>query len=164
MDIRKSRTDEIKEIMRIINNAIKDMESEAIYQWDNIYPTEGVIYKDIAEGNLYVYMSENAICGFAVFNDFQDSEYETVPWIYTIGKSLIIHRLCVDPKYKGKGIATKLINYAEKLGRDNKYESIRLDSFTENNRACKLYEKNGYEKRGIVTFRKGEFFCFEKRI
>ena len=47
---------------------------------------------------------------------------------------------------------------------NNKDEAIRLDSFINNPNACRLYLKNGYEKRGIVNFRKGQFWCMEKKL
>ncbi|WP_422674184.1 GNAT family N-acetyltransferase [Caldifermentibacillus hisashii] len=70
----------------------------------------------------------------------------------------------MDPKFQGAGIATKLLNFAEQFGKENNYSAIRLDSFTENKGACRLYEKRGYEKRGFVTYRKGDFICFEKKL
>lgn len=164
MKIRKGNSEDIKEIIKIIKDAIIDMESEGIDQWDSIYPNEEVISNDVYEGNLYVYIDENIIKGFIILNEFQDREYEAIKWENNADKNLVIHRLCINPKYKGKGIATTLIEYAERFAKDNKYEAIRLDCFTQNNHACKLYEKNCYEKRGTVTFRKGEFFCFEKEV
>lgn len=164
MEIRKAKTEDIKVVIDIIKNAIIDMESEGIYQWDNIYPNEDVITKDIYEENLFVYFDEDIIKGFITLNEFQDKEYESINWKYNTGKNLIIHRLCISPEFKGKGIATALIIFAERLGKENKYESIRLDTFTQNHHACKLYEKNGFEKRGFVTFRKGEFICYEKEL
>ena len=124
-----------------------------IYQWDSIYPNEDVISNDVYEGNLHVYIDENIIKGFIILNEFQDREYEAIKWKNDTGKTLVIHRLCINQKYKGKGIATTLIEYAERFAKDNKYESMRLDCFTQNN-----------QKRGTVTFRKGEFFCFEKEL
>jgi len=44
------------------------------------------------------------------------------------------------------------------------YLSIRLDVFSENPYALKLYEKNGYEKRGHADWRKGRFFLMEKTL
>lgn len=164
MEIKKGKIEDVKVIMNIIKDAIIDMESEGIYQWDDIYPNEEVITNDINSENLYVYIDECVIKGFIVLNECQDKAYESINWEYNSGKHLIIHRLCINPQYKGKGIATTLIRYVEKLGRKNKYESIRLDAFSKNSHACKLYEKNGYNIRGIVTFRKGDFFCFEKAL
>lgn len=164
MEIRKGKTSDVEKIIGIIRDAIIDMELEGIYQWDSIYPNEDIITNDVYEGTLYVYIDENVIKGFVTLNEFQDKEYESIKWKYDVGKNLIIHRLCVNPKYKGNGIATALIKHAERLGKDYKYASIRLDAFTQNNHACKLYEKNGFEKSGFVTFRKGKFVCLEKKL
>ena len=73
--------------------------------------------------------NENIVKGFIVLNEFQDKEYEEITWKNDTDKNLIIHRLCINPKYKSKGIATTLIEYAERFAKDNKYESIRLDCF-----------------------------------
>lgn len=164
MTIKKATIRDINVIMGIIKDAIIDMESQGIFQWDNIYPNKDVISKDIYKENLYVYLDDNIIKGFIVLNEFQDKEYEMIKWKYDTYKNLIIHRLCINPKYKGRGIATALIKFAEVFGEDNKYEAIRLDSFINNSNACRLYAKNGYEKRGIVNFRKGEFWCLEKKL
>ena len=40
--------------MNIISNALNDMESKVIYQWDNTYPNEEVFSIDIFKNNLYV--------------------------------------------------------------------------------------------------------------
>jgi len=77
---------------------------------------------------------------------------------------LVIHRLCIDPKFKGQRLATKFVKFAEDFGRANNYKSIRLDAFVENQHALNLYQKNGYQVRGTVAFRKGDFYCFEKKL
>ena len=164
MEIRKGKSKDINNIVEIIKDSIIDMESNGIYQWDDIYPNKEVIIEDINNSNLYVYIDENIIKGVVTLNEVQDNEYKSIEWKYNIGKILIVHRLCVNPKYKGNGIATTLMKYAEKVAKDNEYNSIRLDAFAQNKGACKLYEKNGYKKRGSVFFRKGEFICLEKEI
>lgn len=164
MEIKKGKTEDLDEIMRIIKFAVADMHEQGVYQWDHTYPSKEIITEDIHEGNLYEYRDENIIKGFVVLNEYQDKEYDKLDWKYNKGKHLIIHRLCVNPKYKGKGIATKLIEYADIYGRDNKYSSIRLDTFIDNKRACRLYEKEGYSVVGSLEFRMGVFNCFEKAL
>jgi ribosomal protein S18 acetylase RimI-like enzyme len=164
MEIKLASKDDINEIIRIIKDAIQDMDSEGIHQWDNVYPNEEIVLHDIHEGTIYVLMDNKQVRGFLTLNEDYEEEYNTINWRYRDGKNLIIHRLCVDPKFQGNGIARALIYFAERFGIENKYTSIRLDSFISNHRACKLYEKNGYEVRGSVTFRKGKFLCFEKKI
>ncbi|WFD08705.1 GNAT family N-acetyltransferase [Tepidibacter hydrothermalis] len=162
MLIRKARIEDLKIIMNIISNAINDMESKGIYQWDNTYPNKEVFSIDILKNNLYVYVDKNIIHGFIALNEHQEDEYESLKWKYISGKHLIVHRLCVDPKYQGKGIAKNLIQFTEKYAKENNYESIRLDAFSQNEQACKLYANFGYNKVGMITFRKGGFYCFEK--
>ena len=164
MEIRKGRIEDVREIMNIIKNSILQMESEGIYQWDDIYPNEETIIDDINSKTLYIYTDENIIKGFMVINRNQDEQYEALKWEYSSDKYLVIHRLCIDSHYQKKGIAKTLLEYADKYGKQNKYKSIRLDAFMQNMRACNMYEKASYRKVGIVTFRKGDFYCFEKGL
>lgn len=156
--------DDQQAIMTMIRNAVMDMESKGIYQWDSIYPNEKVIYDDLVSGNLYVYQDYENIKGIVVLNEHQDREYEEIDWRYNSGRPLIVHRLCIDPRCQGQGIARLLMNYAEEYASESGYESIRLDAFINNARACHLYQKLEYQKVGIVRFRKGEFYCFEKSL
>lgn len=164
MEIKKAKIEDIHEIMEIVKLAVADMHEQEVYQWDHTYPSKEIVTEDINEGNLYMYVEENIIKGFIVLNEYQDKEYEELHWKYNTGKQLVIHRLCVNPQYKGKGIATKLIEYADIYGRDNKYSAIRLDTFIDNKRACRLYEKEGYSIVGALEFRIGIFYCFEKAL
>lgn len=162
--IRKGCLDDQLFIMEIIHNAIIDMEAKGIYQWDSIYPNDEVINNDLSNETLYVYEDGGIIKGIIVLNEYQDKEYEDMKWEFNSGKHLIIHRLCIDPKYQGQGIARLLVDYAERRGKALGYESIRLDAFVNNERACNLYKKLGYKAVGIVEFRKGKFYCFEKGL
>ena len=44
------------------------------------------------------------------------------------------------------------------------YQSVRLDTFTENPFAQRLYLHNGYESRGYASWRKGKFDLMEKKL
>lgn len=162
--IRKGKIEDIEPIMNIIKAAILDMESKNIHQWDEIYPDKAVINEDIANGNLYVNEEGRIINALIVLNEDQAEEYGDLNWKYTSEKQLVIHRLCVNPRAQGGGIARKLLKYADNFAVKNGYGAIRLDAFTQNERALRLYEKNGYEKVGSVEFRKGEFYCYEKNV
>ena len=56
------------------------------------------------------------------------------------------------------------MNFAEDRARELGYCAIRLDAFTKNPRALRLYQTLGYHDAGGVTLRKGPFRCFEKRL
>ena len=79
-----------------------------------------------------------------------------------------IHRLAVDPSFQGSGIGQKLMNYAERYGREKGYISIRLDTFSLNERNQRFYTSLGYKKldhNNNVFFpdqSEHPFYCFEK--
>jgi len=71
----------------------------------------------------------------------------------------------VGPEYQGKGYARMLMNFAENYARDNRYISIRLDTFSQNKKNQKFYEQRGYQKLGNVYFPKQSnypFYCYER--
>lgn len=162
--IRIGKIEDTQSLINIIKAATLDMELKNIHQWDDVYPDKAVINDDIANGNLYVNVEDGIINALIVLNEDQSEEYGDLNWKYDCEKQLVIHRLCVNPKAQGGGIARKLLEYAEDFAIKNGYGAIRLDAFTQNERALRLYEKNGYEKVGSVQFRKGEFYCYEKKV
>lgn len=162
--IRKGCMEDLRVIMEMIHNVVDDMELKGIYQWDNVYPNSWVISVDLNEGTLSVYEDNGTVKGIIVLNEHQDDEYRDVDWEFKSGRQLVVHRLCIDPKCQGQGIASQLMDFAEDRGRELGYDSIRLDTFSENKPARRLYEKLGYKIVGTVYFRKGKFYCFEKQL
>lgn len=164
MVIRKGREEDIPAILSIIKAAVSDMEAAGLYQWDEQYPNEAIVTLDIDAGTLYIYEDGAVPKAIITLNEFQDEEYDHIPWLCPTGANLVIHRLCVDPRHKGRGIATQLVKFAENHALEKGYGSIRLDTFSQNRRSQELYERMGYIRLGSVTFRKGEFYCFEKPL
>jgi len=139
------------------------MEAHDIHQWDDIYPDRETIRKDIQNQELYVVDDDGAIAGIMTLNEAQAIQYRQVKWNYN-EKVLIIHRVAVDPAFQRKGFAKALLGFAENYAHEKGYQSLRLDAFLHNPAPVHLYEKVGYQKVGIVNFRKGPFFCLEKLL
>ena len=93
-----------------------------------------------------------------------DEEYKTIPWLTPNGNSTYIHRLSVDPKLQGKGLAQQMMDFAENYSRDNNFISVRLDTFSQNKRNQRFYEQRGYQKLDDIYFPKQSkypFHCYE---
>jgi len=153
----------INEIMWLIQNVVTAMRQNGLDQWDEIYPSINEIEEDLESGCAFGFFDNDNLTAYFALNDKYSPEYNFVDW-KTTGKNLIVHRLSVDPQQQGKGIAKKCMLFAEQYARENDYNSIRLDAFSENKIALRLYESLGYEKIGIVYFRKGKFYCYKKEI
>jgi GNAT superfamily N-acetyltransferase len=57
-----------------------------------------------------------------------------------------IKRMYVRDKFRGRGIAQKLLTAAERFARETRYAWIYLDTTSQMVSAARLYERNGYER------------------
>lgn len=160
----KARLDNVSEIMDLIKSAVCNMEQFGIYQWDELYPTKEDIINDINDNELYIGKVEDKIVVIYVINKSCDVEYNNGDWQYPNAEYRIIHRLCVQPDFQQQGIAKMTMQYIEDELRQSNINAIRLDAFTENPYALKLYKNLGYSIVGNADWRKGRFYLMEKYI
>jgi ribosomal protein S18 acetylase RimI-like enzyme len=163
MRMRPANIEELETIHGIVKEATRCMDAQGIHQWDEIYPNEEILGKDVERNEMQVIEAEGRVAGIMVLNEDQPPEYGSVEWSYP-GRALVVHRLTIHPIYQRSGLATRLMDFAEETAALEGYHCIRLDAFTSNTAAFTLYESRGYRKAGLVRFRKGEFYCYEKCI
>lgn len=140
-----------QEIIAMTKLCAADLISKGISQWDENYPDLNTIQTDIHRGELFKYVLDDTIVGIVVLNESQDPEYNELNWITPVhSRNLVVHRLAVHPKHQGKGIARKLMDFAEKKAKHDGYDSIRLDTFSQNKRNQKFYDNRSYQRTGEV--------------
>jgi ribosomal protein S18 acetylase RimI-like enzyme len=162
MPITKASSSDIPEIMSLIRAAVKKMIAGGLYQWDDSYPNIDIITDDINAGTLFKISQKDRIAGVIALNQDYFPQYNDLVWEDAGGKFMIVHRLCVHPDYQGQGYSQKLMRFAEEYAKKNGYSSIRLDTYTSNQRALALYDSLNYRRVGLVTFERGLFQVFEK--
>lgn len=162
--IRIAEEKDIQNILEITKACAKAMIANNIYQWNNHYPNKLAFQNDINRNELYVLEVEGTVKGTIVISTFMDSEYEPIEWLTLNENNIYIHRLAVHPNYQGKGNAQQLMDFAEQFAIDNNYSSIRLDTFSRNQKNQKFYELRGYKRLGDIHFPKQSkfpFHCYE---
>lgn len=164
MHFRLGTKSDINEICSLVKKAIQLMEQLGIHQWDELYPTKEVFLEDIEKNTLYIVTQNNQIIAIYTINQECDDEYDDFTWDNPVESACILHRLCVSADVQNNGIGTKVLYHLEEQVKQMGYSSIRLDVFSENPYALRLYEKNGYEKRGYADWRKGRFYLMEKTL
>ena len=150
-------------VVTLFHDAIMDMNDHNIPQWDDIYPTEAILRDDLQKGQLHVLETEAGVVAAVVLNEICDPAYHVVAWQFP-GPWVIVHRLCVTPHAQGQGVGRALMTAVENLARANGYAAIRLDAFSLNPHALRMYDRLGYAKRGEAIWRKGLFFLLEKQL
>ena len=162
--IRKAILKDIDSILKITRDCAKSMVSNKIYQWNDHYPNRSAFEADVKRGELFVIENEETIIGCIVISTLMDDEYKPVKWLTPNKNNIYIHRLAVDPKQQGQGIAQQLMNYAENYSKENNYSSVRLDTFSQNQRNQKFYRVRGYKKLESIYFPNQSdhpFYCYE---
>ena len=161
--IRQANLGDIPEIMRLTRACTLYMKAQGILQWNEQYPSAEAFRRDIERSELYV-MEKKGIIGCIAISTHMDDEYQPVKWLSPNHNNMYVHRLAVHPEHQGKGFARQLMDLAEDVARKSDCISVRLDTFSRNERNQRFYEARGYRKLDAVYFpnqSQHPFFCYE---
>lgn len=166
MIIEQATYEDVEKIFSLLRRCKDYLIGQRIYQWDSEYPSIDNIESDISRSALRKCSINGSITGIVSYDEFQESQYSAVKWMLTKEPVVVIHRLAVDPLHQGKGLATKLMDFAERSATRQKYQSIRLDAYSGNSMVVRFYSRRGYKRVGQVFFPRRDlpFLCMEKRV
>ena len=162
--IRKGGFNDLNTLLELVTACRLKMEEQLIFQWNHTYPLAKDFETDIQRDELFVKEQSGEILGCIVLSSVMDEFYKTISWKNPKHKALYVHRLAVLPKYQGQGVARELMDYAENFANANGYQSIRLDTFSQNKRNQKFYLARGYTQLEPIYFphqSEFPFYCYE---
>ena len=163
--IRKATPIDLHPIKLLTEACAKSMQEKGIFQWNEQYPSRERLSLDIEREELFVLEEQGNIRGIIVLTPQMDEEYVPIEWLTPGGNNLYVHRLATHPSVWGAGYGRILMDFAEKGAVEESYQSVRLDTFSQNQRNQKFYEKRGYRRLGNIFFPKQSkfpFYCYEK--
>jgi ribosomal protein S18 acetylase RimI-like enzyme len=166
MNLRRARLEDMPAIMAIIRRVVPLMRATGNLQWDDAYPNPEVFSRDIEKEQLWVAEIDGGLAGVAAITEDQEPEYARVGWDIT-EPAIVVHRVAVDPEFRGRGIAEALMRQAETVATERGITVLRVDTNTQNAATQKLFPKLGYTFSGETElgFRVGlRFLCYEKRL
>ena len=164
LEFRRAGTDDLDALVALYGAAAQDMLRQGIDQWDEYYPDREILSEDVESGDMTLGLLDGRLACAWVVNREYEPEYELGAWEHTEGDFCVLHRLCVNPQLQGRGLARQAMARMEKNARDQGFDSVRLDVFSQNLHAQRLYERLGYRRTGEVRFRKGIFYLMEKKL
>jgi ribosomal protein S18 acetylase RimI-like enzyme len=166
MQIRLATQDDLPALMALVRRVVPLMLAAGNRQWDEGYPNNPVFQRDIALAQLWVAEVDGGLAGVAALTMDQEPEYAQAEWDMS-AKALVVHRLAVDPAFRGAGVASCLMHKAEEVAVERRLDVVRIDTNTENAATQRLFPKLGYRLAGEIGLgiRPGlRFFCYEKII
>jgi len=164
ISIRVANIQDLEKICMLFEKAVHFMNENEIHQWDELYPNQEIIREDILNSQMYLGEIENQAASVIVINQQCDEQYKNGDWKYTESSFMVTHRLCVNPHFQRQGIGTKTMQIIEDMLKNSGIKAIKLDAFSLNPSALRMYEKLGYRKTGEVNWRTGLFYLYEKLI
>jgi ribosomal protein S18 acetylase RimI-like enzyme len=166
MRIRLAVDEDLPALTRLVRRVVPLMRATGNLQWDENYPDEAVFRRDIDLKQLWVGEIGAEIAGIAAITMDQEPDYAQVGWDIS-EPAIVVHRLAVDPAFRGAGTASALMQKAEEVAFERGITVLRVDTNTQNEATQRLFPKLGYLLAGEIglQFRPGlRFFCYEKRL
>jgi ribosomal protein S18 acetylase RimI-like enzyme len=166
MRIRLAIHDDLPALMLLVRRVVPLMLASGNLQWDENYPDEDVFRRDIDSNQLWIAEIGTSVAGIAAVTMDQEPDYAQVGWDIN-EPAIVVHRLAVDPAFRGAGVAAALMQRAEEIAAERGIAVLRVDTNTQNEATQRLFPKLGYRLAGEISlqFRPGlRFFCYEKRV
>lgn len=167
MEFRKADFSDLDTIMEIVLQAQNFLKKLNVNQWQNGYPSREIIYQDIANDNGYVMTDDKKVIAMATVIFANEPTYEHIfdgKWLTEKAYS-VVHRLAVDFHCKNSGVATAILEEIEKMTKNKKIDSIRVDTHEDNIPMQNLLMKNGFVYCGVIFLQDGnKRIAFEKLL
>ena len=131
--------DDLNTILDLFKNAINLQGKNGYKVWDSI-DKDGLV-KDIEKGLQYkIINGDDVLCIFSVqYND---------PYIWRErdkNDAIYLHRIVVNPKFKGQKQFEKVLNWAKQFAKANNLYYVRMDTWADNTKIIEYYQSFGFE-------------------
>ena len=161
MEIRKTRIEELNQVMEVYAHARKFMaEHNNPNQWKNNKPSREQIEKDIQAGKHYVCEEDGKIAAVFYFAHETDPTYVKIydgAWLNDSDYS-VVHRIASSGAVKGAG--SFCMNWASKQS-----SNLKIDTHEDNYVMQNMLTKCGFQKCGIIYLEDGESrIAFQKSV
>ncbi len=147
--IRLAIIEEIQAISELAKAVRSDMWNNGLKQWTGNYPAYENFYQDYANKGLYVLVEEGVIIGSVSIFVENEIAYHEVAW--EKDKSLVVHRIIVDPARQGKGYGKQLIEFALTMALQDGFDSVKIDTHPDNLKMQRLLKSMNFNYRGYLS-------------
>ncbi len=164
--------------MNDISEAAKvAMRAAGIDQWQDGYPNRACWQADVEGGFAYVARDDDGgvVGAFSLVADARTNDPEPSyaeidgAWLTPDANYAAIHRVCVAPEAKGRGVATAMFAFACEKARDLGISSLRVDTHADNVPMQRTLAKAGFTFCGTIMLvdgvdAGGSRIAFEKLV
>ena len=144
---RKARIEDLDQIMEAVEDSREVLRLQGNGQWQDGYPNKDDFINDINNGRLFITFDEdpNEIIGVCALT-YREEDYHHLyegKWL-TNYPYMVMHRVAIKKKYKGRGYGKKLFELFVEQAKVEGYRSLRIDTHAGNAVMRHLIESFGF--------------------
>ncbi len=139
-------------VLEIVEQARAGLRKFHVDQWQGPYPDEKAFRFDLDRGECFVLLHGEEIAAFFTLSTREEKTYAGITdGKWTEGMAYcVLHRAAVAAKYRGSGMADKLMRAVEEQARAYGLRCIRTDTHRKNKPMQRLLRDSGYRYRGNI--------------
>ena len=166
MEINQAKPTDLIEILYLLRVCIHDMNAKGLKHWNSSFPDAEMILSDLERGTIYLIKDKGVCKGMVTLNEHEPDEYKSLNFEPGRKHPLYLQNMAVHPYWQGMGIATQMVDFAQKFAKEKGFDCIRLDVFQPSEKARLLYEKQFFKEVASFhsAYQKIPFVCYEKQL
>ncbi len=143
MEIQNSSMGDVDFILELYRSATEYQKERFISHWPEF--DRQMVINEIEENNQWkMIMDGEVVCIWAT--TFSD------PLIWedkNLDPSVYIHRITTNPRFRGKGLVKKIVEWARNYATQNEKKFVRMDTVGENLKLIEHYKDCGFDFLGL---------------
>jgi len=153
VECRPASEDDLPAILTITAQAQVFLASCGVDQWQDGYPERRHYMFDLGRRECYVLTCADEVCAFFVLSTRPETSYSAISDGKWSSDELyaVLHRCAVAEKYRGSGLADRIIKECSRLALDQGIGWLRADTHKKNKAMQGLLRRNGFQYRGNVA-------------
>ena len=139
-------------ILAIVDEARASLKKLRVDQWQGPYPAAENFRPDLERGECFVLLHGDEIAAFLTISTRPEPSYDAITdgkWTEGMDYA-VLHRGAVAAKYRGSGMAQKMMRFADEHVLSLGLRCIRTDTHRKNKPMQRLLRECGYRYRGNV--------------
>lgn len=168
LTVRPSLMGELDALLEIVEHGRAALAAAGVPQWNDGYPTRESIAADIERGVSYTVLNGATPIATGVYLLDGEPDYDKIEdgaWLQD-GKYIAVHRVATHKDAKRTGAASRLIEEAARIAREQGFAAVRIDTHRKNLVMQSFLAKNGFVRCGVIHLRRtgAERIAFEKLL
>lgn len=156
---------DFQDAMRMIDSAKKLLHDEGVDQWQNGYPDDACIRRDLQDGKGYFAESAGKKIGYLCIDFDGEPAYRHLQGKWgTPEPYVVVHRMAFSADARGKGLSEAVLSLAGDLARKKGVGSFRVDTDEDNARMKHILAKLGFTYRGTIWFDNSTKIAFDRNL